>query len=226
MTTISTASSNHLPLIPLPMASYAYRYPNHDSQPFNSFPDKSGVYNPRAICTYKWENHFPENHGETKLTYIGPDYFKEPPKHYALAPNWPKENYSPKFVDDNKLMSAKGYVPHFTNKTHSAWKKFLNETPERYELSAGANNDKIARLNSDLAKSKSFSYGLASGETANSGIGADFAQRPVMALTSQHRNNDGYRHTNLHNPTNWKPYGNQPTYFNNYIIGAPKFCPP
>lgn len=69
------------------------------------------------------------------------------------------------------------------SKTHSAWKKFLNETPERYELSAGANNDKIARLNSDLAKSKSFSYGLASGETANSGIGADFAQRPVMALT-------------------------------------------
>lgn len=58
----------------------------------------------------------------------------------------------------------------------------MNETPERYELSAGGNNDKVIRLNSDLAKSKSFSYGLDSGETANSGIGADFAQRPVMAL--------------------------------------------
>ncbi len=114
MTTISTASSNHLPLIPLPMASYSYKYPNHDSQPYSSLPEKSGVYNPRAICTYKWENHFPENHGETKLTYIGPDYFKNPPKSFAQASNWPQENYSPKFVDDNKLLSAKGYVPHFS----------------------------------------------------------------------------------------------------------------
>ena len=51
-----------------------------------------------SIATYKWENHFPENHGETKLTYMGPDFFKEPPKHYALSPNWPKENYAPRFV--------------------------------------------------------------------------------------------------------------------------------
>jgi hypothetical protein len=68
------------------------------------------------------------------------------------------------------------------SQTHQTWKKFLNETPERYELSAGGNNDRVIRLNSDLAKSKSFSYGLDSGETANSGIGADWAQRPVMAL--------------------------------------------
>ncbi len=60
----------------------------------------------------------------------------------------------------------------------------MNETPERYELSAGGNNDKIFRLGSDI-KSKSFSYGLDSGETANSGIGADFSQRPVMALRCQ-----------------------------------------
>lgn len=53
MTTIGAASSNHLPLIPLPMASYSYRYPNSDSQPFSSLPDKSGIYNPSKIMNPK-----------------------------------------------------------------------------------------------------------------------------------------------------------------------------
>ncbi len=49
-------------------------------------------------------------------------------------------------------------------------------------MSHGNNSKQIIRLNSDLAKSKSFAYDLDSGESANSGVGADFAQRPVMAL--------------------------------------------
>ena len=29
---------------------------------------------------------------------MGPIEFKEPPKHYALSANYPKENYSPKYT--------------------------------------------------------------------------------------------------------------------------------
>ena len=82
---------------------------------------------------YQWENHFPEK--KENLTFLGPDWFKEPPKHYALAPNWPRENYGPlnvvllghpnillKYViylilykkGSNRLLASKGYVPHFT----------------------------------------------------------------------------------------------------------------
>lgn len=66
-------------------------------------------------------------------------------------------------------------------------------------------------------------YNLESGESSITGIGTDFAQRPQMALSSQYRNNDGFRHSTLLLKDNWKPYGNTPAYFNNYIVGAPKF---
>ncbi len=69
---------------------------------------------PASSCTYKWENNFPENTKTVRnLTYIAPTEFKQPPKHFALSPNWPKENYSPKFVDRSSLLASKGYVPHF-----------------------------------------------------------------------------------------------------------------
>ena len=111
------------------------------------------------------------------------------------------------------------------SKTHQAWKKFLNETPERYNLSHSADNNR--RTIVDFGGNSSFppirSGTLDSGETVITGIGADFTQRPWMALNSQYRNNDGYRHASLMNLNNWKPYGNAPAYFNNYIMGAPKF---
>lgn len=64
---------------------------------------------------------------------------------------------------------------------------------------------------------------LDSSETVKTGIGADFTERPTIALSSQYRNNDGYRHSSMYNINNWIPYGNPKAYFNSYITGAPKF---
>lgn len=83
-------------------------------------------------------------------------------------------------------------------------------------------NERIIQLGSNQS-SRPKSYNLDSAESTITGIGADFAQRPQMALSSQFRNNDGFRHSTLVLNDNWKPYGNPPAYFNNYIVGAPKF---
>ena len=56
-------------------------------------PDRCGIYNKTLPGTYQWETHNPDT--SRNLVYVGPDYFKEPPKHYPLSPNFPKENYSP-----------------------------------------------------------------------------------------------------------------------------------
>lgn len=76
MTTISAPSNRHLPVMPLPMPSYAYRfeirfnftlfffnslhnfsliknrYPNSDSEPFSSLPDRCGIYNRGNLNNY------------------------------------------------------------------------------------------------------------------------------------------------------------------------------
>lgn len=46
MSTVSAASNRHPPVMPLPMPTYAYRYPNSDSTPYSTLPDKCGIYNP------------------------------------------------------------------------------------------------------------------------------------------------------------------------------------
>ena len=69
------------------------RYPNSDSRPYSNLPDRVGTYNKTLPGTYQWETHNPDK--TTNLTYLGPDWFKEPPKSYALASNFPRENYGP-----------------------------------------------------------------------------------------------------------------------------------
>lgn len=101
----------------------------------------------------------------------------------------------------------------------------MNETPERYQLSAsaGATRRNVLEFGERDFLPTIRSGALDSGESVKTGIGADFTQRPWMALNSQFRNNDGYRHASLVNINTWKPYGNPPAYFNNYVVGAPKF---
>ena len=55
-------------------------------------PDRVGIYNKTLPGTYQWETHNPDT--TRNLVYVGPE-FKEPPRHYPLSPNFPKENYSP-----------------------------------------------------------------------------------------------------------------------------------
>lgn len=98
----------------------------------------------------------------------------------------------------------------------------MDETPERYELEKVNGLQKMdfgAKTGTEQFRTGT----LDSSETVKTGIGADFTERPTMALSSQYRNNDGYRHASMYNINNWKPYGNQKAYFNNYITGAPKF---
>lgn len=45
MTTISTPSNRHVPIIPLSMPLYTYKYPNNDSIPYSELPDQFGIYN-------------------------------------------------------------------------------------------------------------------------------------------------------------------------------------
>ncbi len=45
MTTQSTPSNRHLPIIPLNLSSYSYPYPNHDSIPYSTLPNRVGIYN-------------------------------------------------------------------------------------------------------------------------------------------------------------------------------------
>ena len=108
------------------------------------------------------------------------------------------------------------------SKTHNTWRRFLDETPERFELE---NVNGLQKMNFGVKTGvENFRTGtLDSSDTVKTGIGADFTERPTMALNSQYRNNDGYRHASMHNINHWVPYGNPKAYFNNYIIGAPKF---
>ncbi len=69
------------------------RYPNSDSKPYSVLPDRTGIYNKTLPGTYQWETHNPDL--RDNLTYLGPTSFKAPPRQYALAPNYPKENYGP-----------------------------------------------------------------------------------------------------------------------------------
>ena len=63
-----------------------------------------------------------------------------------------------------------------------AWSRFLNETPERYNVGSSMNPELVV----DLPRSGSAPLArtgiLDSLDIVNSGIGADFAGRPVMAL--------------------------------------------
>ncbi len=45
MTTLSTPSNRHTPIMPLPMPLYTYKYPSHDSIPYSALPDRVGIYN-------------------------------------------------------------------------------------------------------------------------------------------------------------------------------------
>lgn len=101
MTTISSPALLHEPILPLPMPSYTYRYPNSSSIPYNSLPNRTGIYNKTLPGTYQWETHNPDK--RENLTYLGPDWFKEPPRHYALASNYPRENYSPTMFARNVI---------------------------------------------------------------------------------------------------------------------------
>jgi len=93
MTTIPTPQVLRQPVMPLPIPSYSYRYPNSDSRPYSNLPERVGTYNKTLPGTYQWETHNPDK--TTNLTFLGPDWFKEPPKSYALASNFPRENYGP-----------------------------------------------------------------------------------------------------------------------------------
>jgi hypothetical protein len=93
MTTIPTPVLAHQPVMPVPIPSYAYRYPNSDSKPYAVLPDRTGIYNKTLPGTYQWESHNPDI--RDNLTYLGPVAFKAPPRQYALAPNYPRENYGP-----------------------------------------------------------------------------------------------------------------------------------
>ncbi len=66
------------------------------------------------------------------------------------------------------------------SKTHAEWYKFLDATPERFLTNEHAPTSlfNIPRSRSTVLRRGT----LDSCETAYSGIGADFAQRPTMAL--------------------------------------------
>ncbi len=117
----------------------------------------------------------------------------------------------------------------------------MDQTPERFTREY--ENREIVEFNSNLTLPLLRSKTLDSGEVMKTGVGADFSPNLHMALrltinyfnliylifinnsffSSQFRNNDGYRHSSLVNLSAWKPYGNAPAYFNNYVVGAPRF---
>lgn len=68
------------------------------------------------------------------------------------------------------------------SKTHAAWSRFLNETPERYNVGSSQNPELVVNLPRPSSAPPARGGILESLDTVNSGIGADFAQRPTMAL--------------------------------------------
>ncbi|CAF0878428.1 unnamed protein product [Rotaria sordida] len=220
-TTDSASHLNHI--LPIPYTpSYIGRHPIYPK----ASPDiTTRIYNP--IFATRWQKSSDNYAVKSRdyhcatYTYLGPEWFKAPPKHYATY----KEPLRPSGGSSNNNRPQS--VPNQTSRSNDNWSQFLNEYPGRFKIEYASPDDvndlcfKNNHVHYDTSvTNRPTRYAFQTDKeplTLATGI-----PNRIEPVTNPFRQSDA-QHAPMTTHATWFPYGNIPCRYQNFASQNPRF---